>query len=422
MSQPITPDPARINEDLETLSGFRDPVFPGWARPVFSSFDRSAREWVAGRMEDAGLHVRLDATANLIGTLPGRGSRTGAIVTGSHTDTVRGGGRFDGIIGVLGAIEVVRCLREASIELDHDLVLVDFLGEEPNDYGLSCVGSRAIAGTLEQGHLELSGPDGSTIAEAIASCGGEPEALPGARWETDLRCYLELHIEQGPVLEQAGVPIGVVSGIAGIHRLVARLTGRPDHAGTTPMALRRDALVGAAEAVLAVERLGAGGVATTGRLEARPGALNVVPAEADIWAEARSVDEAWLEGFGGGIATELESIASSRQLDIALEWISRAPPVPATPWVVEAITTAARSRGIEPLLLPSGAGHDASHMARLGPMGMIFVPSRDGRSHCPEEWSDLVDIASGITVLAETVIICDHREEAAPGEAVQEAV
>jgi N-carbamoyl-L-amino-acid hydrolase len=421
MTQPIAPDPARVGGDLETLSGFRDPHSPGWTRPVFSSFDRRGREWVAGRMEEAGLHVKLDAAANLIGTLPGTGSAPGAIVTGSHTDTVRGGGRFDGIIGVLGAIELVRCLREARVELDHDLVVVDFLGEEPNDYGLSCVGSRAIAGTLEQAHLALMGPDGSTLADAIASGGGEPGALATARWPADLHCYLELHIEQGPTLEQAGIPIGVVTGIVGIHRLLARVVGRPDHAGTTPMGLRRDALAGAAEVVLAVERLGSGAVATTGRLEVRPGALNVVPAEADLWAEARSVDEPWLEGFGRAVTTELDSIASRRQLETSLEWISRTAPVPATPWVVDAIERAAESSGVESILLPSGAGHDASQMARLGPMGMVFVPSRDGRSHCPEEWSDVGDIATGIAVLAKTVIICDHREEAAPGEAVQEA-
>ncbi len=411
MSRLPAPDLARVGEDLEALASFRDPEAPGWTRRVFSGFDRGGRDWVAGRMEDAGLSVETDAAANVIGRLPGAAGLPGAIVTGSHTDTVHGGGRYDGIIGVLGAIEAVRCLREAHAELAHDLVVVDFLGEEPNDFALSCVGSRAIAGALDTGHLALVGPDGGSLADALTACGGQPSALAGARWTDRLHCYIELHIEQGPVLEQARVPIGVVTGIVGIHRLLASFKGRPDHAGTTPMSLRRDALVGAAEAVLAVERLAAGGVATAGRLEIRPGAHNVVPAEADLWVEARSAEEGWLDVFGRRVTEEIHAIGARRHLATTLSWISRERPVTVTGWVADAITQAARSQGIDPLPIPSGAGHDASLMARLGPMGMIFVPSRAGRSHCPEEWTDLEDIGRGIAVLAEAMLICDHREE-----------
>jgi N-carbamoyl-L-amino-acid hydrolase len=417
VSGPVQPDLARLADDLEVLSSFRDAQAPGWTRRVFSGSDRAGREWVAARMEEAGLSVRTDAAANLIGTLPGTAGDPRAIVTGSHTDTVDGGGRFDGIIGVLGAIEMVRCLRETGTELAHDLVVVDFLGEEPNDFGLSCLGSRAIAGALDDNHLALVGPDESTLAEAIESAGGRPAALAQARWNADLHCYVELHIEQGPVLESARVPIGVVSGVAGIHRLLAHMVGQPDHAGTTPMDLRRDALAGAAEVTLAVERLAAGGVATVGRLAIRPGALNVVPAEADLWAEARSADESWLDEFGLKVAAELEAIGARRQLGTALNWLSRQAPVPVTDWVAAAVGEAARLQGHEAVSLPSGAGHDASHMARLGPMGMVFVPSRAGRSHCPEEWTDVEDIGKGIAVLTGTVIICDRREGRATGGA-----
>jgi len=402
------PDLARVSDDLETLASYRDPEAPGWTRRVFSAFDGAGREWVAGKMKEAGLEVETDAAANLIGRLPGKAGLPGAIVSGSHTDTVHGGGRYDGIIGVLGAIEAVRCLSEARAELAHDLVVVDFLGEEPNDFALSCVGSRAVAGTLDEGHLGLVGPDGRTLAEALAACGGQPAALSRARWPAGVHCYVELHIEQGPLLEQARVPIGVVTGIVGIHRLLATLKGRPDHAGTTPMSLRRDALLGAAELALAIEGLADGGVATTGRLEIRPGAHNVVPAEADLWAEARSAEEGWLEEFGRRVTEALAGIGTRRHLASDLRWISREHPVTVTGWVAAAIGEAARSRGIDPLAIPSGAGHDASQMARLGPMGMIFVPSRAGRSHCPEEWTDLEDIVRGISVLAETVEICDQ--------------
>ena len=338
------------------------------------------------------------------------------IVTGSHTDTVYGGGRFDGIIGVLGAIEAVRCLRQGGPGLAHDLVVVDFLGEEPNDFGLSCVGSRAIVGLARRGPPRpCRARTDAAWPRRIAASGGQPSALAAARWPDDLHCYLELHIEQGPVLERARVPIGVVTGIVGIHRLLADIEGQPDHAGTTPMDLRRDALGGAAEAVLAIERLADGGVATVGRLEIRPGAQNVVPASAELWAEARSPSETWLEDFGRRITEELGAIGARRHLATSLSWISRAHPVTVTGWVADAIAKAARSLGIEPLNIPSGAGHDASHMARLGPMGMVFVPSRAGRSHCPEEWTDLEDIGRGIAVLAQAMTDLRLTERSSAG-------
>ncbi len=409
MSPFASPSLGRFTRDFETLSSYRDPDAPGWTRRVFSATDRAARQWVAGQMTDAGLEVKTDAAANLLGTLPGSGRLPRAIVTGSHTDTVHGGGRFDGIIGVLGAIEAVRCLGEAGIRLDHDLVVIDFLGEEPNDFGLSCVGSRAVAGALAEDQLELAGPDGRRLREAVAEAGGDPAAIPGMRWKPGrLHCFLELHIEQGPRLENAGVPVGIVTGIAGIDRLLARFEGQPDHAGTTPMSLRRDALLGAAEAALAIERLAGDAVATVGRLAIRPGAHNVVPGEADLWAEARSDDEQWLAGFGRGVEEEVTAIGARRNLSTSLRWISRERPVRATGWVADTVAGAAASLGMRALALASGAGHDAAHMARLGPMGMIFVPSRGGRSHCPQEWTDLEQVCRGIAVLAESLRLADR--------------
>jgi beta-ureidopropionase / N-carbamoyl-L-amino-acid hydrolase len=405
------PDLGRVSRDFEVLSSYRDPGSPGWTRRVFSTIDREARERVAEMMAGSGLRVETDAAANLFGTLPGTGRLPGAIVTGSHTDTVAGGGRFDGIIGVLGAIEAVRCLRRARIRLDHDLIVADFLGEEPNDFGISCVGSRAVAGALGEEHLNLVDPDGRTLRQALSAAGGEPARLREARWEPGrLHCFVELHIEQGPRLAEAGVPIGVVTGIAGIERLLARFEGQADHAGTTPMGRRRDAFLGAAEAALAIERLAEGAVATAGRLEIRPGAHNVVPGEAELWAEARSDDDRWLAGFSQRVEAEVTAISARRRLSASVRWISREPPVPVTGWVADVAGRAAASLRLKSLALPSGAGHDAAHMARLGPMGMIFIPSRDGRSHCPEEWTDLEQVGQGIAVLAETIRLADHGE------------
>lgn len=410
MSPLPPPDLGRVTRDIEALSSYRDRQAPGWTRRVFSTADREAREWVGDLMTASGLRVETDAAANLFGTLPGTGRLPGAIVTGSHTDTVVGGGRFDGIIGVLGAIEAVRSLRDAGIRLDHDLVVADFLGEEPNDFGISCVGSRAVAGTLREEHLNLVDPDGRTLGQALSGAGGQPARLAQASWGPGrLHCFVELHIEQGPRLADAGVPIGVVTGIAGIERLLARFEGRADHAGTTPMGHRRDAFLGAAEAALAIECLAEGGVATAGRLEIHPGAHNVVPGVADLWAEARSDDERWLAGFGQRAEAEVAAIGVRRHLSASVRWISRERPVLVTDWVTDAADRAAAALGLRSLRMPSGAGHDAAHMARLGPMGMIFVPSRGGRSHCPEEWTDLEQVVQGIAVLAEAIRLTDLR-------------
>ncbi|MGH9291451.1 MAG: Zn-dependent hydrolase [Acidimicrobiales bacterium] len=398
-----SPDLGRIEEDLKALATFREASAPGWTRPVFSAVDRDARLWVAEQMRAAGMEVSSDAAANLVGRLRGSGA-PGAVVTGSHTDTVPGGGRFDGVIGVLGAIEAVRCLRATGMQLEHDLVVIDFLGEEPNDFGLSCVGSRAIAGTLSREHLALLGPKEHSLAHELETTGGDPDAIAGVAWPLgSVHCFVELHIEQGPRLELAGVPIGVVTGIAGIHRLVASFSGRPDHAGTTPMEARRDALLGAAEASLLIEKLAEGSVATAGRLDVHPGANNVVPAEAELWAEARSADESWLEEFGRQLEAGMSGIGERRRLGASLRWPSREAPVLVTDWVADALVDTAGHFGVEALRIPSGAGHDAAQMANLGPMGMIFVPSRDGRSHCPEEWTDLEQIGQGVAVLAEAL-------------------
>ncbi len=416
MSTPLAPDLGRLEVDLRDLASFREPAAPGWTRRVFSPLDREARRLVADRMGAAGLDVTHDAGANLIGVLPGTSGAPGAVVTGSHTDTVHGGGRFDGIAGVLGAIEAVRCLKEAGVRLRHDLVVVDFLGEEPNDFGLSCVGSHIVAGQMRPEHLALRDGTDRTLETALREAGADPEDLASARWDPSrLHCYLELHIEQGPVLEEQDIPIGVVTAIAGIHRLRARLEGRLDHAGTTPMDTRRDALCGAAEAVLALERLAVeGGVSTTGRLDIDPGALNVVPAVVDLWAEARSSDRAWLDEFVRRFETELAEMAGRRRLRHSTEWLSKGMPVAVTDWVADTVAEASAEVGLQTMRLPSGAGHDAAPMASLGPMGMIFVPSRDGRSHCPEEWTDLEQIGDGVSVLLEALQRVDAAA-AAPG-------
>jgi N-carbamoyl-L-amino-acid hydrolase len=400
-----------MQADLEALGEFRDPNQPGWTRRVFSEPFIRSREWVASTMREAGLRVERDAAGNLIGTLAGTDGGP-ALATGSHTDTVSGGGRFDGPVGVLGAIEVARCIGENGRPLKHDLRVIDFLGEEPNDFGISCVGSRAIAGGLTAEHLALREPNGRSLTEALSECGGVPSKIADAAWaEGSVKAFVELHIEQGTALEQAGIPIGVVSGIAGIQRLQVTFTGQADHAGTTPMGSRHDALCAAADAILAVERLASegGGVGTAGRIESLPGALNVVPGHVDLWAEFRHTSARWLETTRRTFEETATAAGARRGVEVAVKSLSATEPVVASDEVRAAMAEALSQIGLESLSLPSWAGHDTVQMARLGPVGMLFVPSAGGRSHCPEEWTSPEQLESGVNALLATILVLDSR-------------
>ncbi len=397
----MTPDAARIEADWQQLSTFRDPGQPGWTRRPFTEPYRLAREWLAERFRDAGLDTHVDAGGNLTGVRPGEGP---SIVVGSHTDTVLGGGRFDGMVGVLAAIEVARCLRDRSLR--HTLEIVDFLAEEPTDFGISTLGSRAMAGTLTEAMLALEAHS-QTLAQAIASVGGKPSRITAAR--RDVAMYLELHIEQGPVLETEGLHLGVVTGITGIARFRITLQGRPDHAGTMPMALRRDALAGAATLVLALEELwrDGAGVGTVGRLNVQPNATNVVPGEVALLAEMRSVDGTALRQRAEAFAEAARAHAAERNLTCEVLPLSYEEPVPISGEVQAQLARVVQSLGHPARKLPSYAGHDGNQMSKIAPIGMLFVPSKDGRSHCPEEWTDLADVALGARALGEAVLNFD---------------
>jgi len=399
----------RVQADLDALAEFREPDQGVWTRRVFSDAYLRSREWLAERMREAGLEVSRDAAGNLIGVLPGPSP---ALVTGSHTDTVADGGRFDGPLGVLAAIEVARCVREGRLALRHELRAVDFLGEEPNEFGMSCVGSRAIAGNLTREHLALHDASGRTLADAIATAGGDPSHIEKATWPTsDVRAFVELHIEQGPVLEGAGVSIGIVSGIAGIERLQLTFEGEAGHAGTTPMGARHDALAAAAEAVLAIERLASrgDGVGTVGRIDAKPGALNVIPGHVDVWAELRHTSKEWLDESRRELEHDVDVIGKRRGVKATVTALSRTDPVLCSDEVRAAMCEALDQLQLESRVLPSGAGHDTVQMAYLGPVGMLFVPSVGGRSHCPEELTLPEHLEAGTAALLATLLVLDER-------------
>ncbi len=408
----LAPNVDRLSNDLHELSEHVDDARAGWTRTVFSEPYHASRDWVRARMSAAGLETHRDGAGNIIGRLPGISSSR-PLVTGSHTDTVPGGGRFDGTVGVLGAIEAARRLRETGTRLAHDLFVCDFQGEEANPFGFSCLGSRAVAGHLGASALDTVDGEGRRLAEALTLSGTDPAEMLAAGWGP-VHAYVELHIEQGPALERRGSPIGVVTHIAGLHRFLATFTGRNDHAGSRSMDDRRDALTAAAEAVLTVERLGCGapghGVATTGDLRAEPGAWNVVPGTARLWGEIRSTDSAWLGSAGRDVAEQITAESRRRGVDVDIGWSADGDVVGADSAVQDVIADTCTDLGIDWVAMPSAASHDAAHLAALGPMGMVFVPSRAGRSHCPDEWTDIADIATGAHVLTATLVQLDRTD------------
>lgn len=403
-------DQDRLWQRLETLSRITDPERP-WTRRSFTPRFLEGREWLAAQFRGAGLETGRDAAGNLIGRLPGADPALKPILIGSHSDTVPSGGRYDGILGVIAALEVAQSLGERGERLRHTLEVVDFLAEEPSEFGLSCIGSRALAGALSEQHLALARPDGMTLRDGIAFVGGRPDEIASARRPADgVAAYVELHIEQGRVLENERIPIGIVTDIVGIRRERITITGRADHAGATPMPLRADALVGAAKLVeaaheraLATARDEQPLVATFGRIEVSPNAANAVPGEAVLTLEVRSGNEAAVAAFGAGLLRELRPALEALRLAIAVEPISHVAPTACAAGIRKAIADAAASLGLATRNLPSGAGHDGVFVAQTGPIGMIFVPCLDGRSHAPEESITPGQAGDGARVLAETV-------------------
>ena len=402
--------PARIAADLDALAAITDPGRP-WTRRAFSPRFDQGRAWLRARFEAAGLDVALDAGGNLIGTRPGSDPGAGTILLGSHSDTVPDGGRFDGVAGVIVALEVARMLDEQGIGLRHDLAVVDFLAEEVSVFGVSCIGSRSMAGVLPPDWLGLE-HDGRRLEQALRDVGGDAQA--SAR-RNDIRAFLELHIEQGPVLEQAGLDLGIVTAIAGIARIEIVLTGRPDHAGTAPMDRRADALVAAAALVTAIDTeaqaraSGAGHfTATVGEFTIDPGAANVVPGRVRLLIDARAEDPATITDFLAWVNAQLTALPAGITAQSRL--LSDNRPTPMDPGLIAALEAAAAACGASHRRMVSGAGHDAAFIAKIAPAAMIFVPSRDGRSHCPEEFSETGDIALGAEVMAQTVITLDGIE------------
>lgn len=410
----IKADVARLSKDIEALSKLTDPERP-WTRRPFTPLYYQGRFWLRSSMEALNLKVYQDSASNLIGRLPGESPDLPPILIGSHTDTVMGGGRFDGIIGVLIGLEVVRMLKEMDVKLKHTLEIVDFTAEEPTDFGISTVGSRGMVGNLSDENLSSKDQNGRILAQCIVEAGGNLEKIyTDARKPGSVSLYLEVHIEQGPVLDQSGCPLAVVTGIVGIQRYQITVVGQPDHAGTTPMNMRRDALPAAGELFVALEKICSRTydeqvVGTVGTVSVNPNAANVVPGEVTFKFEVRSVDPTLIDRVCDEFLSEANRLVKNRGLSLKIEPLTRSEPVVVPEFVRTALYQACVETAGEAIEIPSGAGHDGNQLDRIAPIGMIFVPSLGGRSHCPEEWTDAESIAKGAEALARALIALDKE-------------
>jgi N-carbamoyl-L-amino-acid hydrolase len=408
-------DADRLWNDVMALAEITDPARP-YTRRSFTALFLQGRALLAQRFAEAGLTTRLDTAGNLIGRIEGADPALGVIAIGSHSDTVPSGGRFDGIAGVATGLEIARALRDSGDPLAHTLEIIDFLAEEPSEYGLSCIGSRGMTGSLTDKMLDLTESGGETLGCALRRVGGDPGRL-GEATRNDISAFLELHIEQGVVLESRALDVGIVTSIVGIRRIELVFQGEADHAGTTPMELRHDALVAAASTVASVrraaERLAAEAsgyfVATVGILTVDPSASNIVPGRCRLIVDARATDPHLMQRFVETLEAESAAHAvAARVTRASFATLSDGPPVACDESLRSALRQGAEELGLKAMDLPSGAGHDAAFMSRIARSAMVFVPCRAGKSHAPEEWADREALAAGAAVIYQAVRNLDH--------------
>lgn len=377
------------------------------ARPFGSDAMRRANDLVSGWMREAGMSVRRDGIGNLIGRYEGRDE--GTLVLASHLDTVRDAGKYDGPLGVLVALACVERLYERGERLPFAVEVVGFADEEGLRFGTTYLGSSVFAGAFDEERLTLKDADGVTMADAVRSFGGDPDALVAAgRGGSDLLGYCEVHIEQGPVLERLGLPVGVVTGIQGQSRIGVGFVGEAGHAGTVPMEGRRDALCAAAEFVLAVEetaRREPGMVATVGHIAAHPGAGNVIPGGADLSLDLRHHDDAARERAVATLQERAEKMAANRGEDARWQVKQESSAVPTDPDLTALLARAVEDLGIPAHRLPSGAGHDAAEVAKVAPIAMMFVRCEKGISHNPAESVEGEDVAVAIDATSRFLVL-----------------
>ena len=400
----------RLNSTLKTLSTYGKNEAGGSDRVAFSKHDIEARKYVKELMTKAGLEVSTDFAGNLIGKKAGSNPNLKPIAFGSHIDEVPNGGDYDGPVGSMSAIEVVQTLAENNVMTQHPLEVIIFTNEEGG-----VVGSRALAGQLTKEALQVKSSSGLTQYEGIKAVGGNPDRIAELKRNSgDVAAFLELHIEQGGNLDREGIDIGVVEGIVAIEWYEFTFKGFANHAGTTPMNMRKDPMLPAASLILAVNEIvnsfeGAQ-VATVGKVDVFPGAGNVIPGEVKVNVEIRDLSSEKIHIVYQKIEERAKKLAEKSNTELSINHIEVASkPALANPEIQKIIENSAKSLGLSSTYLPSGAGHDAQEMARFAPIGMIFIPSKDGISHSPQEFSTPEDIANGANVLLQSILSIDKQ-------------
>ena len=407
----INSDPKRLGAQafarLDALNAYSD--HPDHLERLFlSPAHRKAADAVAAMMREAGFDsVHIDALGTVVGRYEAKTQGRPALLIGSHIDTVKDAGSYDGMLGVIAGIGVVEALHDAGERLDFAIEVLAFGDEENVRFPSNLSSSRAIAGSFDFSTLDGRDENGISLREALIAFGGNPDGIAElARKTDDVIGYVEMHIEQGPVLDQENRPVGIVTAISGASRRRIIVTGEAGHAGTVPMALRKDALSASAEMALAVEKLGGAaenGVATIGQLHVEPGAVNVIPGRVRFTVDARAPKDAVREKLVADIEAALRSIAARRNVNVEIQPFYDAPAAPASEAIMQGLANAIEARQIEARYLPSGAGHDAMVMNALCPMGMLFVRCKDGISHNPAESMTEEDAGLAIAILLDFV-------------------
>ncbi len=400
----------RIEKRIMELAEFGQDPRGGISRVAFSEADIQGRAYIMTLMHEAGLEVRVDAAGNIIGRREGSNPGLAPVVSGSHTDSVPNGGKYDGALGVIAAIECAQVLKENGIVTRHPLEVIVFVDEEG---GL--VGSRAMIGMLTPGALDVRSHSGKKVGEGIVALGGNLGRLADViRKRGNIKAFIEIHIEQGSILYSRNIDVGIVEGIVGINWWTVDIEGFSNHAGTTPMDMRQDALLAAAHLIIAVNRVVTSEpgrqVGTVGRIQCEPGAPNVIPGHVVMSVELRDLSSEKIGALIKKIKQEAESIAEKTGTKIRFEGIdATAVPAPLDPQVQKYLVESAEELGLSSLVMPSGAGHDAQNMARIAPTGMIFVPSVGGISHSPQEFTRTEDMEKGANVLLQTILKIDRE-------------
>lgn len=395
----------RLDDNFKRLMTVGKQEGGGITRLAFSDSDWEAREIIIELMKQADLAIRVDEFGNLIGRREGLSPNKAVVMLGSHIDSVPSGGNYDGVVGVLAAIEVLHCLEDKQEKYDHPIEVVVFMAEESSRFGVATLGSKAFCGKLSFENLEqYKDKEGISLSQAIRQRGLMPEKINQAQYKSPIKAFLELHIEQGKVLEATNKQIGIVTGIAAPTRLQVIITGQADHSGATPMHMRQDALTAAAEVILLVEQLATkaghqGVVGTTGVIKADPGAINVIPGRVELGIDIRGISLDSKQQVVGELLDAMDRMKKQRNVGIEIVTITDEIPVQLSEEMVQLLQNVCSTLPYPSMLMPSGAGHDAMHLASIAPTGIVFIPCKEGISHNPAEFASLDDVVAGAEVL-----------------------